>query len=330
MSGLQYIGHSQATQEVLARIRRIASTPLPVHVTGETGTGKEIVARMLHHHSKRDGAFTAVDCAALSPTLVESELFGHVRGAFTGASRQRQGLIAAGTGGSVFLDEVADLPLTTQTRLLRVLQEGTYRPVGGEKELQAQTRFISASWKSLETAVGEGLFRQDLYHRLAVVEIHLQPLRNRQEDIRPLVEYFQAQSATSMGKTPKRITTEVWHALQKWPWPGNIRELKNCVSYVQAMTEGASVRLKHLPPRMQQPPPVLSKEPNPPMPLRPIRTDLPYMEARRLWLDSFQVQYVGQLLEENKGNVSATARAAGMDRRSIQRILHRIKPSSSK
>lgn len=328
MSVLQYIGISPASQEVLSRVRRIAPTPLPVHVTGETGTGKEIVARMLHHTSKREGAFTAIDCASLSKTLVESELFGHVRGAFTGASRHRHGLIAAANGGSVFLDEVADLPLATQTRLLRVLQEGTYRPVGSEQEVRANTRFISASWKPLETAVQAGTFREDLYHRLAVAQIHLPPLRDRTEDIRPLVEHFQSQTAESIRTPPKRLTTEVWHALHRWPWPGNIRELKNCISYVQAMTEGPSVHIKHLPPRMLQSPPVLQANSSKPDLVQGIRTDLPYMEARRVWLDAFQVQYVGQLLEEHKGNVSATARAAGMDRRSIQRILNRIKPSS--
>ena len=330
MDSIEYIGISRASQEVIARIQRIAPTTLPVHITGETGTGKEVVARLLHHYGTAQGPFTAIDCAALSPTIVESELFGHVRGAFTGASRDRQGLIAMAQDGSVFLDEVADLPLTTQTRLLRVLQEGTYRPVGAEHEYHARTRFISASWKPLSSGVQDGSFRQDLYHRLAVVEIPLTPLRHRTEDIRPLVEHFQMALSRTLKTAPKRITAEVWHVLHHWPWPGNIRELKNCIAYMQAMTQSASVRLKDLPPRMLEAPPLVTEHTAQTKTSNAIRTDLPYMEARRLYLDAFQIQYVGQLLEEHKGNVSATARAAGMDRRSIQRILKRINPTSSK
>ena len=324
MPSISYIGRSDSTLHLKAQIAQIAPRNLPVQIVGETGTGKEVVARLIHEQSGRTGEFVAVDCAALSNSLVESELFGHVRGAFTGANRHRDGLIWAARGGTFFLDEVADLPLETQTRLLRLLQEGTYRPVGAEQTRVADIRVVGASWKDLAVAVKEGRFREDLYHRLAVVELRIEPLRKRMADLELLVTHFLELAASEQRMAPKRIDSAVWHRLKMWPWPGNIRELRNCMESMQAMSTGGTITVADLPKRMSGEAPTITDTvtavggPK-------VRTDLPYMEARREWLDSFQMHYVSTLLAENDGNVSATARAAGMDRRSIQRILNRNK-----
>jgi len=184
MSAPRLYGESAGMVLLRKRIAQIAPTALPVLILGETGTGKEVVARAIHYSSdRRDRPFIPVDCAAISSSLIEAELFGVERGAFTGASQRRAGLIAAAEGGTFFLDEVAELPLETQTRLLRLLQESTYRPVGGEDQRRADIRVVAATWKDLNTAVREGRFRRDLYHRLAVVELAIPPLRARAEDI---------------------------------------------------------------------------------------------------------------------------------------------------
>jgi len=324
----QFIGDSPDSKRLLLKIDQVAPTPLPIQLVGETGVGKEVVAHRIHERSGRTGAFVPVDCAALSNSLVESELFGHVRGAFTGATRNREGLVWAARGGTFFLDEIGDLPLGAQTRLLRLLQEGTYRPVGTEQERKANIRVIGASWRDLREAVADGLFRKDLYHRLAVVEIKLTPLRERPEDLPALVEHFLHHAAEREGTFPKKLDHAVWHHLKTWPWPGNVRELRNVLEYAQAMAPGPQVTMEDLPKRMQTAPPILNDTSG--VSMSPsIRTDLPYMEARRAWLDEFQLHYVSKLLNETNGNVSAAARAAGMDRRSIQRILGRIRNSAA-
>lgn len=302
---------------------RIGRTSLPVLVTGETGTGKEVVARSIHEISRRSGPFMPVDCAALSSTLIETELFGHERGAFTGANQRREGLVYAARGGTFFLDEVGELPLETQTRLLRLLEQGTYRPVGDQSERTADIRVVAATWRDLRRGVPEGIFREDLYHRLAAVEIRVPPLRERIEDIEPLFDSF-VRDALGGESTPPPLDPAVRVHLRRWPWPGNVRELRNVAQYVAAMTLGSRVRMEDLPPALLRPPPSLPEASLPMIfPASEIRIDLPYMEARRLFLDDFQQRYVEAILEAHEGNVSAAARAAGMDRRSIQRIVRR-------
>jgi len=306
------------------RIDRVAATPLPVLINGETGTGKEVVARQLHAKSTRQGPFIPVDCAALSPALVEAELFGHERGAFTGANQRRDGLVAAARGGTFFLDEVGELPMEVQTRLLRLLESATYRPVGSQTEKRADIRVIAATWRQLSQRVREGNFRQDLYHRLTIVELVTPPLRDRPEDIEELLIQFMDEEAAACGRSRPRLEASVRAHLRRWPWPGNVRELKNVASYITAMTAGNRVGLADLPRNLHRASPDL-----PPSSSETafagaeLRIDLPYMEARRMWLDDFQQRYVEAILEAHNGNVSAAARAAGMDRRSIQRIVGR-------
>ena len=317
------LGSSATIANLRRRIRQVAPTPLPVLLTGDTGTGKEAAARSLHELSGRTGPFVAVDCAALSPTLVETELFGHERGAFTGAHQRRDGLVGAARGGTFFLDEIGELPPETQTRLLRLLEEGTYRPVGDPEERRADIRVVAATWRDLRHRVAEGSFRADLYHRLATVELELPSLRERVEDIDALFEVFLAEAAAESGHAVPDLSPAVRVHLRRWPWPGNVRELRNVASFVAAMTQRAEVQMTDLPPALQRPPPELPDAARFVFPSSQIRIDLPYMDARRAFLDDFQQRYVEAILAAHDGNVSAAARAAGMDRRSIQRIVGR-------
>lgn len=319
------LGTSDVMRAFARRLEQVASTPLPVLLTGETGTGKEMAARLVHEHSGRKGPFIPIDCAALSPALVETELFGHERGAFTGAHARREGLVHAATGGTFFLDEIGELPLDTQTRLLRLLEQGTYRPVGDTLERQAEIRVVAASWRNLRERVAGGQFREDLFHRLSIVELRLPALRERVEDIELLFDHFVG-LACGERRLPPEPEPDVRVHLRRWPWPGNVRELRNVANYVAALTPGSRIRMQDLPPALHRPPPEVEKAAlKVSFGDRDLRTDLPYMEARRLFLDDFQQRYVEAILEEHHGNVSAAARAAGMDRRSIQRIVKRSK-----
>jgi len=316
------LGGCEAMDRLRERARRIAPTPLPVLIQGETGTGKEVLARAVHQASGRHGDFVAVDCAALTPSLVESELFGHVRGAFTGAARDREGLVAAATDGTLFLDEVAELPRPLQTRLLRLVQEGTWRPVGADAERRADVRIVAATWKDLRGEARDGSFREDLYHRLAVVELELPALRDRGEDVTLLAEHFLDREAERAGRTPPQLAHRLVQHLARLPWPGNVRELRHAMAYLAVVPVGARVDIDDLPPRLRR----LSA---PSVSGPDVRTDLPYMEARRIWLDAFQARYVQALLDEHDGNVSAAARASGLDRRTIQRIRSRLLEGAS-
>jgi DNA-binding NtrC family response regulator len=327
----EMIGISAAMETLRKRVAQVAKTPLPVLLSGETGTGKEVAARNIHALSDRTGPFIPVDCAALSQSLVETELFGHERGAFTGAHQRREGLIYAARGGTFFLDEVGELPMETQTRLLRLLEQGTYRPVGDQTERKADIRVIAASWRDLRQRVAEREFREDLYHRLTIVELRLPSLRERIEDIEELFEHFMTESTAGTSRHPPTLEPAVRVHLRRWPWPGNVRELRNVAAYCAAMTPGGRVRMEDLPPGLLRPPPEVPDSALPAglLSSSEVRIDLPYMEARRMFLDDFQQRYVEAILEAHDNNVSAAARAAGMDRRSIQRIMRRAHTSWS-
>ena len=321
----QLIGESTPMTQLRMRIQRVAATPLPVLITGETGTGKEVVARALHEESGRTGAFVPIDCGALSHSLIESELFGHERGAFTGAHQRREGLIAAAHGGTFFLDEIGEMRVDTQTRLLRILESGSYRRIGATTEEQADIRVVAATWRDLRERVREGSFREDLYHRLTIVELVLPPLRYRGDDVLLLLRLFMDQQTQAMGRQSPRIEGEVERHLCAWPWPGNVRELKNTAAFLVAMTPGSRVRFDDLPANLRRASP---ETPGGDSGVD-VRIDVPYMEARRQFLDQFQERYVMAQLEAHAGNVSAAARASEMDRRSIQRILSRVRGSAA-
>jgi DNA-binding NtrC family response regulator len=315
------VGQSPGMLALRKRLGQVAGTPLPVLIQGETGTGKEVVARTLHELSGRHGPFIPVDCAALSSSLVESELFGHERGAFTGANTRREGLVHAAQGGTFFLDEIGELSLEMQTRLLRLLEAGTYRPVGSETERKAEIRVVAATWRNLADLVGAGNFRRDLYHRLSVVELHIPPLRARKDDVEVLLDHYLELGSVEVGRAPPELEPAARKQLVEWPWPGNVRELRNVTSYLCAMTLGPKVRFEDLPPQMLKATRRGAMDEK--APHLPLFLDLPYMEARRKWLDDFQFRYVEAQMSRHDGNVSATARAADMDRKSIQRILAR-------
>lgn len=242
------IGDSPAMQEVFRTIGRLSRSNISVLITGETGSGKEVVARALHEHSPRSGGpFVAINTAAIPSELLESELFGHERGSFTGAHTRRHGRFEEAAGGTLFLDEIGDMPLTLQTRLLRVLAEGDYYRVGGRDLLTADVRIIAATHQDLDEHIANGSFREDLYHRLNVITISMPPLRERVSDIPALADYFLEQAAREMGLEVKTLRPETVELLKAQPWPGNVRQLQNVCQQLCVMAPGEQVFPEDLP-----------------------------------------------------------------------------------
>jgi two-component system nitrogen regulation response regulator GlnG len=242
------VGRSPAMQEVYKAIGRVAPRDVTVLITGESGTGKELVARALFHHSGREAApFLAINCAAIPENLLESELFGHERGAFTGADRRRIGKFEQADHGTLFLDEIGDMSAATQAKLLRVLQEQRFERLGGSETIQTDVRLIAATNKGLGAEVSAGRFRADLYYRLNVFQIHVPPLRERREDIPLLIEYFLARFGRSLGRNVRSVTPEVLHCLEAFDWPGNVRQLQSVLKYAVIHATGEVVTPDCLP-----------------------------------------------------------------------------------
>ncbi len=251
VAGGGFIGNARAMQEVFRLIGRLSKSELSVLITGETGTGKEVIARTLHETSPRaDGPFVAINTAAIPAELLESELFGHEKGAFTGAQAARAGRFEQAHGGTLFLDEIGDMPASMQTRLLRVLAQGEFFRVGGHRMISVNVRILAATHQDLEAKVRQGEFREDLYHRLNVVKIHVPPLRERTEDIPALVEHFLRRAAEDTGLEQKWVSQEVLDALADYPWPGNVRELENFCQRMTVMAPGDAIQLSDLPEEM--------------------------------------------------------------------------------
>ncbi|MCW5552692.1 MAG: sigma-54-dependent Fis family transcriptional regulator [Verrucomicrobiae bacterium] len=245
---LGIVGRSPAMQQVFKLIGQLAASDATALVTGESGTGKELVARAIYHHSQRSQQpFLAVNCAAIPEQLLESELFGHERGAFTGATNQRIGKFEQCHRGTIFLDEIGDMTPPTQTKILRVLQSGTFERVGGNTPLKVDVRVIAATNKPLEQAVAARQFREDLFYRLNVVRIHIAPLRERREDLPLLVNYFLKKLAHDQQQPPKSVATSALKALEKYHWPGNVRELENAIRHAHVMAKGDAILLGDLP-----------------------------------------------------------------------------------
>src|SRR5580692_2515215 len=251
---LGIVGRSESMQKVFKLIGQLASSNATALITGESGTGKELVARAIYHHSQRsEKPFLAINCAAIPEQLLESELFGHERGAFTGATTQRIGRFEQCHQGTIFLDEIGDMTPATQTKILRVLQSGTFERVGGNQAIQVDVRVIAATNKPLEQAVAARQFREDLFYRLNVVRVQLPPLRDRPEDIRLLVNYFLKKLARAQSQTPKSISGGVIKALEKYHWPGNVRELENIVQRAVVVAKGDVILPGDLPPEITDP-----------------------------------------------------------------------------
>ncbi|MGQ0502904.1 MAG: nitrogen regulation protein NR(I) [Panacagrimonas sp.] len=273
LGGTAIIGEAPAMQEVFRAIGRLSQSQITVMITGESGTGKELVARALHVNSPRNGKpFIPVNTAAIPKDLMESEFFGHERGAFTGAQTQRKGRFEQADGGTLFLDEIGDMPADLQTRLLRVLQNGEFYRVGGVGPVKVDVRVFAATHQDLEQLVKEGRFREDLYHRLNVIRIRIPSLAERSQDIPLLMRHFLAQAAKELQADVKRVLPEVMERLQRFDWPGNVRQLENVCRWLTVMAPGQDVHLVDLPPELREddspsPAPVMAGVPRPPQPI---------------------------------------------------------------
>ena len=309
------VAKSEKMQRVLEVVSRIAKTDSTVFVHGESGTGKELIAKAIHLASERkDKSFVAINCAALPETLLESELFGHEKGAFTGAVRSKKGLFTQAHEGTIFLDEIGDMSLSTQGKLLRVLQEQKFYPIGSEKPTEIDVRVIVATNKNLEDQVKEGLFREDLFYRIHVIPVYLPPLRERKEDIPPSVEYFLKKFSQQMKKEVKGLTPAAMQRLMLYEWPGNVRELENIIEYAVAMTNHNIITEEFI---LQTKPAFIPDE-----------TLKPLKEAR----DTFEKDYLTCLLQICGGNVSKAAKLAGKYRADFYELLkkHNLKTGDFK
>lgn len=297
------ISRSPAMQNVFQIIRNAAETEATVLVRGESGSGKELVARAIHNLSaRRQAPFLAINCAALSSNLLESELFGHVRGAFTGAVKDHKGLFQRAHGGTLFLDEVAELPLELQAKLLRVLQERNYIPVGGDKLIHVDVRIVAATHRSLREEVKNGHFREDLMYRLRVVPIFIPPLRERREDISLLIWHFIRQHNAEKFRQIDKIEPQAMRVLLDYAWPGNVRELHNVVEYAFAVGRGTTLRLTELPPEFREPKPIVSTP-----------------TARQAMTEEQEKEAIREALERCHGSITPAANLLGMSRATFWR-----------
>ena len=310
------IGTGPAMRRVFETIQKVAETDLTVLVRGESGTGKELVAQALHNRSsRRNRPFVAVNCAAINSELVESELFGHEKGAFTGADARREGRFEVADGGTIFLDEIGDMPPETQAKVLRVLQERCFERVGGSKPLRVDVRVVAATHRNLEEDVKQGRFREDLSYRLKVVEIELPPLRERREDLPALALRFLEQVTERLGRDKKRISQAAMARLARHGWPGNVRELQNTVETAAVLATGAEIDEADLNLR-DAGAPVAGADPD--------VVGLPFSDAKKRVVESFERFYLLDALRQHGGNISRTAEAIGMVRQSLQQKIREL------
>jgi len=297
------ITRSSLMKAVLAKVAQVAVTDANVYIEGESGTGKELIARCLHGLStRRAGPFIAINCAAIPENLLESELLGYEKGAFTSADRRREGLFARADGGSFFFDEISELSLPMQAKLLRILEEREFYPLGSNQKVKVDVRIIAASNRNLEKRIHEGLFREDLFYRIHVIPISLPPLRERKEDILPLAKHFLAELSEGSGKLIKTIAPSAVRKLIKSKWPGNVRELENVMEYAVAMATGDTITSDLIAGPM-------GEKDTPPS----------FRDAK----ETFEKEYLIQLLELNRGNVSQAAKTAGKYRADFYVLLRK-------
>jgi DNA-binding NtrC family response regulator len=314
------VGKSRRMQEIYRIIAKVAPTDSTVLINGQSGTGKELIARAIHFNSpRRDKQFVTVDCAVLSENLLESELFGHIRGSFTGAVTTKPGLFEVANGGTVFLDEIGNISLSIQAKLLRVLQEREFTPVGGTKAKKVDIRLIAATNKDLEKMIKEEAFREDLYYRLNIVPIHLPPLKERQDDIPILSVHFLKKYSDEMGKTIKGFTPEAMERLIKHPWPGNVRELENVIQRTVVMIDEEMVRVEHLIlPGQQEREPTESSVPMTSEELKEIKKQL-----REKAVEDVEKAFIVNALDRNEWNVTRAAEEVGMLRPNFQALMRK-------
>jgi DNA-binding NtrC family response regulator len=317
------VGNSIPMREVFGILERVAPTDLTVLITGETGTGKELASRAVHTRSKRAaGPFVVFDCGAAPENLIESELFGHQRGAFTGAVDARPGVFEMAHGGTIFLDEIGELPLELQPKLLRVLEQREIRRVGTSTTKPIDVRVVAATNRNLREEVDSGRFREALYYRLAVVEMAMPPLRDRLDDLDMLANHLLERSAHN--ERIRQISPEVMAVFSSYRWPGNVRELNNVIERAMPFTDGSTITIESLPEAVIRgrttPPREPDTRPSPPPPVL-TGAPLPFKDAKDQLIDAFERQYLLDLLDKYDGNVSKAARAADMDRKTITRLM---------
>ncbi len=306
------VGEAPSMVRAQKLCEQACKTDAPVLILGESGTGKELMARRVHDHSPRaDGPFVAINCAAIPENLLESELFGHVKGAFTGAQGSRRGLFQQASGGTLFLDEIGDMPVSLQPKLLRALELGVIRPVGGEAELQTDVRIVSATHRTLDEAVTSGAFRQDLFYRINVFNIALPSLRERGPDILTLAQHFLHSITQRYGLPARRFSVDVAERFQTYGWPGNVRELRNCVERAVTVCEGECVRPEHLPDHVRA-----STRDH----VRARRQDLTSLVT----LQEMESRYIAWVLQAVDGNKRAAAQILGIDRKTLYRKLPQV------
>ena len=302
------IGESDVMKRLEAQIESAAPSNGRVLITGENGTGKEVVARALHRRSRRaDAAFVDVNCAAIPEELIESELFGHRKGAFTGAIDDRKGKFELAHGGTLFLDEIGDMSLRTQAKVLRVLQDQRFQKVGGQQTITVDVRVIAATNKSLDLEIANGSFREDLYFRLNVIPLHVPPLRARGNDVIVLAEHFLRRFAAETGRKPKKLSPGASALLRGYSWPGNVRELRNLIERLTILVPGETIEREAIELGSERPAARVA-----------IHSDMTLREAR----EEFEKQFILERLREHSGNVSRTADALGVERSNLYRKLH--------
>lgn len=316
--GVGMVGESEAMRKVAQMLGRVAETDVSALIVGESGTGKELVARAIHKRSTRkDGPFVAVNCSALPEALLESELFGHVRGAFTDAKLPRKGLFQHAQGGTLFLDEIGDLPLSLQPKLLRVLQERSVRPIGADAESPIDVRILAATNVDLEAAVQEKRFREDLYYRLNVVQIELPPLRARGNDVLLLAQHFIGRTSARHDKRVEKLTPKAAERLLAYSWPGNVRELQNCIERAVTLTSYDQIGVDDLPEKVRdyRPSQVL------------VSSDHP---DELVSLEEIERRYILRVLDVVGGNKSLAAQILGVDRRTLYRKVEKYESEAKR
>ncbi len=317
------VGQSKVMQEVYQTLQNVSSSHSSVLILGESGTGKELVARAIHQHSPRkEKPFVVINCSAIPETLMESELFGHVRGAFTGASQEKRGLFEEANGGTVFLDEIGEISLAIQVKLLRVLQEREIRKVGGEATKSVDVRIIAATHQNLSQLIEQEKFREDLYYRLNVISLTIPPLRERTEDIPQLVQFFLKKLSQKTGKQVEEISLDALQALKNYTWPGNVRELENIMERSIVLSEGPIIHAKNLPAKLVSNAFYFSHKEDTDLSL------LDYKDAKQKALDLFHKAYLGDLLEQSAGNITVASARAGLDRSNFKKVLRKYRIDS--
>ena len=305
----ELLGESEPMVRLYDQLSKVALSEASILITGESGTGKELVARSIHQNSPRDGKpFVAINCAAMSETLLESELFGHVRGAFTDARSERRGLFLEAAGGTLLLDEIGDMPMAMQVKLLRALEDSRLRPVGSDKEIEFDVRVLAATHRDLEAAVEEGRFREDLFYRINVIQIHLPPLRSRGTDILRLANHFVSQVAEKSNRPVSGVSETAAEKLLAYSWPGNVRELRNVMERAVTLTRHDTITLDDLPEKVLQ-----------------HRGEALLIDSsdpeQLLSLEEVERRYIDHVLKATSGNRTQAAKVLGLDRKTLYRKL---------